>query len=528
MRGLSACNRRATDDPAGTRAPAPNHAGQARHADPRPQPGPPARPHAPAVPTAAGAGGEPLPCRVRLADGRVFRGALPRRAPPRAPARDAARRHRRARRAHARHAPRRRAARASTAAAGPSTTCPAAPAATRAGCARCSRTPSGSSPAPTRTHVCRRTARARRCSSASRRARRAARRQGRRRRTRAGCGSTSTGPSGSTRCGRFLAERPCHLLIESGGSGGVHAYWQLAEPLPATRPDSRSGEQVVEPIERAHLRIIHALGVDADGQAERRRPALRGALARDAPGRHDQLQDRRGTRGSSRPTSRSRRTRSTSSSATCPTPRRRRPPRARAATASTTTTRTSGSRRPSTSSGSPASRVPRGGLVCCPVPGHDDPHPSCSVGADARAGLVLPCSARCGARGAIYDLASVLHGGPWGRELRGEAFERARARVVAVFGERQVSAAHAPAPRRSQSPRRSRPGLYVVCGPRRGQRDARRPRGRRLRQPAADAPSRRSRSSRCCSAAPPTDRTAPAAGHARSPAAGAPSRSRPR
>ena len=26
----------------------------------------------------------------------------------------------------------------------------------------------------------------------------------------------------------FLAERPCHLLIESGGSGGCHAYFRLA------------------------------------------------------------------------------------------------------------------------------------------------------------------------------------------------------------------------------------------------------------------------------------------------------------
>ena len=33
----------------------------------------------------------------------------------------------------------------------------------------------------------------------------------------------------------LLAERPCHLLIESGGSGGAHAYWKLAEPLAATR-----------------------------------------------------------------------------------------------------------------------------------------------------------------------------------------------------------------------------------------------------------------------------------------------------
>ena len=30
----------------------------------------------------------------------------------------------------------------------------------------------------------------------------------------------------------FLAERPCHLPVESGGSGGAHAYWRLAEPLP--------------------------------------------------------------------------------------------------------------------------------------------------------------------------------------------------------------------------------------------------------------------------------------------------------
>ncbi len=41
----------------------------------------------------------------------------------------------------------------------------------------------------------------------------------------------------------------------------------------------------------------------------------------------------------------------------------------------------------------------------------------------------------CGAGGAIYDLASVLLGGPWGRELRGEQFKRARAYVADVFGE---------------------------------------------------------------------------------------------
>ena len=63
----------------------------------------------------------------------------------------------------------------------------------------------------------------------------------------------------------FLAGRPCHLLVESGGSGGVHAYWKLADPLPATRVIEATGE-VNEPIERAHLRIIHHLGTGDDGK----------------------------------------------------------------------------------------------------------------------------------------------------------------------------------------------------------------------------------------------------------------------
>jgi hypothetical protein len=53
--------------------------------------------------------------------------------------------------------------------------------------------------------------------------------------------------------------------------------------------------------------------------------------------------------------------------------------------------------------------VPRHGLVHCPA--HEDRNPSCSVGADANQGW--RCHAgTCGARGAIYDLASVLLGGP--------------------------------------------------------------------------------------------------------------------
>jgi hypothetical protein len=60
----------------------------------------------------------------------------------------------------------------------------------------------------------------------------------------------------------ILAERSCQLLIESGGSRGVHAYWKLAAPLSATRVDERTGE-LVEPIERANLRLIHRRGTCA-------------------------------------------------------------------------------------------------------------------------------------------------------------------------------------------------------------------------------------------------------------------------
>jgi hypothetical protein len=49
-----------------------------------------------------------------------------------------------------------------------------------------------------------------------------------------------------------------------------------------------------------------------------------------------------------------------------------------------------------------------------------------SVGIDSTQGWKCH-SVSCGAGGAIYDLASVLLGGPYSRELRGEAFLRAKA-----------------------------------------------------------------------------------------------------
>jgi hypothetical protein len=77
--------------------------------------------------------------------------------------------------------------------------------------------------------------------------------------------------------------------------------------------------------------------------------------------------------------------------------------------------------------------VPRCGLVSCPVPTHADTHPSCSVGTEPEQGWCCH-AAGCGARGTIYDLASVLEGGPRGSALRGESFARARARVINAYG----------------------------------------------------------------------------------------------
>ncbi len=77
--------------------------------------------------------------------------------------------------------------------------------------------------------------------------------------------------------------------------------------------------------------------------------------------------------------------------------------------------------------------VGRDGLVCCPAAGHEDR--TVVLGRNrCKPGMVLSRRG-CGARGTIYDLASVLLGGPWGPELRGEAFKRARAYVADVFGE---------------------------------------------------------------------------------------------
>ena len=79
----------------------------------------------------------------------------------------------------------------------------------------------------------------------------------------------------------------------------------------------------------------------------------------------------------------------------------------------------------------------RGGYVRCPL--HEERVPSCMVYASPERGW--RCFGGCDAGGSIYDLASLLDGGPWGRALRGEQFLEVKRRVHERFGLEAVCSA---------------------------------------------------------------------------------------
>ncbi|MDP1847014.1 MAG: hypothetical protein Q8K79_04400 [Solirubrobacteraceae bacterium] len=217
----------------------------------------------------------------------------------------------------------------------------------------------------------------------------------------------------------LLRRKPAQLVVESAGSGGVHCYWRLRRPLRA------------DAIERAHERLIYALGYDlrdgrpvatvADAACKDRSRVMRlagtingksGRCARivSADLAHpgwalDKLLA--GLPATPRPSIR------------CPaqTPLLHDDPYKRIAPAEYFR-RLAGI------------EVPASGLVRCPSPAHEDTTPSCHVGRDASEGF---CCHGCGIGGAIYDLASALEGGATGRWLRGDAFRRARERVRVTF-----------------------------------------------------------------------------------------------
>ena len=234
-------------------------------------------------------------------------------------------------------------------------------------------------------------------------------------------------PDGLPALWAFLAERPCHLLVESS-AGHAHAYWKLDRSLPATMAIESAGE-LVEPIERAHLRLIHHLGTGADGKpnvadpacAERSRVMRLAGSVNGKTGEHARILEAdlalpgypiRQLVGD------------------LPDPATYSPAHPSAGTTNADPYKRIGPREYFERLAGIV--VPRDGLVHCPA--HEDRVPSCSVGTDASQGWRCHAGG-CGARGAIYDLASVLLGGPWGPELRGEAFKRARAYVIDAFGE---------------------------------------------------------------------------------------------
>ncbi len=227
------------------------------------------------------------------------------------------------------------------------------------------------------------------------------------------------GCSGLPAVRRLLRCKPAQLIVESAGSGGVHCYWRLRHPL---RGDA---------IEAVHERLVFALGYDlrdgrpvptvADVACKDRSRVMRlagtvngksGRCARivAADFAHagwvlDELLA--GLPATPRPTPRRRagwpRVHDDPYKAIAPVEYFRR---------------------------LAGIEVPASGLVHCPSPTHADTTPSCHVGRDASEGF---CCHGCGIGGAIYDLASALEGGATGRWLRGDAFRRARERVRVTF-----------------------------------------------------------------------------------------------
>jgi hypothetical protein len=73
----------------------------------------------------------------------------------------------------------------------------------------------------------------------------------------------------------------------------------------------------------------------------------------------------------------------------------------------------------------------RGGFVPCPLPDHTEQMSSCMVYPNSQRGWW--CYG-CQRGGAIYDLASLLEGGPWGHDLRGDHFTEVKRRVHDQLG----------------------------------------------------------------------------------------------
>jgi hypothetical protein len=227
------------------------------------------------------------------------------------------------------------------------------------------------------------------------------------------------GRDGLPAVGALLRRKPAQLVVASAGSGGVHCYWRLRSPLRA------------DAIEGAHERLIYALGYELrDG-----RPV---ATVADAACR-DRSRVMRLAGTVNAKSARCARIVSADlghagwalDELLAELPATPRPSvRARAQTALAHDDPYKQIAPVEYFRRLAGIEVPASGLVRCPSPTHEDMTPSCHVGRDAGEGF---CCHGCGIGGAIYDLASVLEGGATGRWLRGDAFRRARERVRVTF-----------------------------------------------------------------------------------------------
>jgi hypothetical protein len=204
-----------------------------------------------------------------------------------------------------------------------------------------------------------------------------------------------------------------HMLVRSGG--GYHAYWLLAEAI-----------ESADCLRSANERLAHAL--DADTQSAEAARLLR------PPGTFNF----KSKYGRPRPVS----------LLFLRDQARYRLAEVLGGLPRTTTARRRRSRRPSRALTDPlhrlapadyfrslAGREPdRDGKVCCPLPSHDDPEPSCHVYEAASEGWY--CYG-CGRGGDIYELAGEL----WGFRREGAEFVELRRLLLKQFGLDEAGAA---------------------------------------------------------------------------------------
>ena len=211
---------------------------------------------------------------------------------------------------------------------------------------------------------------------------------------------------------REFPHRP-HMVVRSG-SGGVHAYWRLAQTLDPAR------------VEEANRRLAGALAGDLASTDSPRIMRVPGSTNHKA-GRACVLAYLDLTRPGFPPAQ---------LVAGLPDPAPAPPPPDERTLA----------RWAKRNARDPAKHVPppvyfellarvpvpeRGCDVRCPLPDHRDDNPSCRVYPTAEQGW--RCHG-CGRGGSIYDLASLLERGPWGKDLRDEQFRRVRQHVWQLLG----------------------------------------------------------------------------------------------